>query len=1092
MDSKEDKIFKVKLNPMLIEEICDKLHACSIYQLVYDDGYDLIPYNDLLNSENEEAICTETEAIVIYTHSLSFFCLEMLKYSDKVAALVSRLGFYSLKDSLIAARKDDPETKRILTRKEIVDLINKLKKSYEVTKTDVTLKLNKKLMLYGLRSRGRLDLFCQLHILLNLAKELKLESQISNFLGILENVDSFLGKMLAGSQSEQITDTKFQRLVDYFVQEEEHDLLVMCKELRRLLVLFQYISDKSSIKNLEKLSVMLLGHWNAEVKNEAVILLTMIYDETNWQEKESLTSVIKNINDRLEVVISIEQTEYKENSIFLLKNSPVKRLIKGREKVVEYAVQWLTPEISFPRKNIVELKFTLEEKVKYSGYYDFNIIKIEPNMQKGKIFKTVQCVKSSFYKVDPMYCLEDGFASTPFEAKGRFIILESSVRDLSIHEVFVDVERLEPNKKDEKIEVRGKFEDLTKKIQEYRDNYINCLYIMGALERDNLITRRKNELLRIENPDASPMAVVCRNSISSLLGGDLAFKDLLNEAHKHGVKILLDSLTRISSSRPHRRYRDLFLHCIDDKGKVQIIYGSDGHSVFYEDTACLNYRKLESWDLLVYDLLELSAKYDIDGVHFDNCQSWPQINEVNIDEMMRIDYDEESAYSNEEILSGKIVTQEESGFWTTDLIEEYPNPFLIKITKEVWKKKPNFIFVGESWSNRTKFNNRHVALCKSGILPRLYTLPRAIAQCLGRRIHRNGYIELCQPAHVELISQLLEENYNNLPEGAHLIQSSCGQVWPYPALLYQRGNWCAVDLLFSLIDIPMTFMYEINGSAYRVQITNVYEKKEIPNTKKPLTSSKSSAKLPTITTESTQPKQRLGKLTNSPNKSSKLGSLSTITDFEPGKGKGTEKKSSSKNFKRVGSYRNIKPTAKNLFKDGEPDPFEEAMKSLSILSIGKTQVHVLKEKQAEIMKQVGPEHGFDLTKIYLHYIHRRKLRKEHECFRKGKLVYLKAIDTSDNSSHKHVIAFARETENETGIIVINFSHFISNFKLDFSAILPGEHVKEDPKSICFVQNWLLEDPGDYHFLAEILNENLTKQLNVIRLTIALSITDILF
>jgi hypothetical protein len=74
----------------------------------------------------------------------------------------------------------------------------------------------------------------------------------------------------------------------------------------------------------------------------------------------------------------------------------------------------------------------------------------------------------------------------------------------------------------------------------------------------------------------------------------------------------------------------------------------------------------------------------------------------------------------------------------------------------------------------------------------------------------------------------LEENNQFLPDGAITIQGSCGQVWPYPALLYGRGNWCAIDLLFALPDIPMTFMDEIEGEAYRVKITNVYSSKELP------------------------------------------------------------------------------------------------------------------------------------------------------------------------------------------------------------------------------------------------------------------------
>ena len=97
---------------------------------------------------------------------------------------------------------------------------------------------------------------------------------------------------------------------------------------------------------------------------------------------------------------------------------------------------------------------------------------------------------------------------------------------------------------------------------------------------------------------------------------------------------------------------------------------------------------------------------------------------------------------------------------------------------------------------------------------------------LGKKISRNGYIEKTNPGNVKLLRDWFTQNYAELPDGALLVQSSTGQIWPYPALLYGRGNWCAVDLLFSLPDIPMTFMDEIDGEAYRVQIINVYNSQD--------------------------------------------------------------------------------------------------------------------------------------------------------------------------------------------------------------------------------------------------------------------------
>ena len=267
---------------------------------------------------------------------------------------------------------------------------------------------------------------------------------------------------------------------------------------------------------------------------------------------------------------------------------------------------------------------------------------------------------------------------------------------------------------------------------------------------------------------------------------------------------------------------------MDKKGKVNLCYGTDGISTSYEDTALLNYRKVEAWDLLVDDILNLALKYEIDGVHLDNCQAWPQIMKINLDEMLRHDSDLKPAYSNLEIMDGEIVLRDEDcGYWDSDTSTEYPNPMLIKLTKKIWKYCPKFIIIGECWMT-SKFVNRHINLSKSGVVPRLYTLPRTLSNVFGRKIHKTGHIETCNPIDVSVFKEWIEENNKNLPEGSVFIQSNCGQVWPYPSLLYGRGNWAAVDLLFTLPDVPMTFMGEIDGDSYRVQITNLYVNKGVP------------------------------------------------------------------------------------------------------------------------------------------------------------------------------------------------------------------------------------------------------------------------
>ena len=62
-----------------------------------------------------------------------------------------------------------------------------------------------------------------------------------------------------------------------------------------------------------------------------------------------------------------------------------------------------------------------------------------------------------------------------------------------------------------------------------------------------------------------------------------------------------------------------------------------------------------------------------------------------------------------------------------------------------------FIFIGECWLNE-KFSQRHVSLTKSGVIPRLYTLPMILCEVLGKNIQRDGRIDSASAGSIGSIS----------------------------------------------------------------------------------------------------------------------------------------------------------------------------------------------------------------------------------------------------------------------------------------------------------------------------------------------------
>ena len=91
-----------------------------------------------------------------------------------------------------------------------------------------------------------------------------------------------------------------------------------------------------------------------------------------------------------------------------------------------------------------------------------------------------------------------------------------------------------------------------------------------------------------------------------MLGGEQGFLRVVQKAKTEGLKVIVDCLARISSSRHHRKFKDLLLHYLDNEGRRRICYGTDGQAREYEDTAMLNYRKVEAWDLLIDEVVQFA------------------------------------------------------------------------------------------------------------------------------------------------------------------------------------------------------------------------------------------------------------------------------------------------------------------------------------------------------------------------------------------------------------------------------------------------------------------------------------------------------
>ena len=630
-------------------------------------------------------------------------------------------------------------------------------------------------------SKGQHDLFTKFYIIYLLTKNKSL----------LQITKSFL-KLITNLKFSQFNEEKYLSYVERILKKDiDETNNIIDNDLIEQIKYFIDSNEKTSLFYLEKFLIQLLGHPDKVIRSKATKLLNVFYDGHVLQLSQPFVPVIKYLNEDFEIEINLEENDKYEN-YFLFVSTPVR-------------IFYLKYDNNNSRKSN-NLTVNLG-KFKFCGYYDYVLISKENLKQK-------------------------------LETKGRYIVQNNDIKYLNCHSIFVDVHN---NSLDTsgKIKKQSSYKDVLNSINYFSKIGINCLNLIGVLERDIFLNKAEATI--------SPMAAINRSKICSLLGTEKEFKQIIEEGNKNNIKIFIDMISSVSSSHYHKKYNNLNLSYIDKFGKIQCLYGTEGDSIKYEDNMILNYRDISTWNLLINDISELCEKYNISGIHLNNAQNWPQIYSVDLKEMFRANMEDDQMvrhYSNFEIINGSIVLpNQECGYWNSfnieinktesnendaensNIIENiYPNPLFIKLTKNIWEKYPKFIFIGEFINNSLKYNNREYILGKSGLVPKINLLPEVFTNIYNIATGINNIIPSFKKSSVnDIIKNYYSLLSNNLPLNSYIISASGGTIWPYPSLLYGPGCIPYITALFTLNNIPMTYYNEIYGKSKRYQLCSYYD-----------------------------------------------------------------------------------------------------------------------------------------------------------------------------------------------------------------------------------------------------------------------------
>ena len=364
-------------------------------------------------------------------------------------------------------------------------------------------------------------------------------------------------------------------------------------DLEDVLYYTQFKRDKTALDYIERLLICLLGHKEPSVREQAVIFLNILYDGIDWQLKGAYKGRVSTVGNEFKMEQWLED-ESDVNSIgFLLYAFS----FDGNDE--EPILSWHKPEVYPFKDEEGQVSSHLVASIDLgnfprAGFYDWKFVKFQKGGKVGSLYtgnvkavedRSSDSLSSSFLSLPSMTKSDDSIIAKPIH--GRYIVHPKFTRDLQIHEVYAENPEGVPGPL-----YKGSFAKIKDNLSIYAKEGINCVYLMGALEGDYKIEKDPNTKAEIitKKSGSNPMAITDRTSVSSYLGGSEEFNKLMNVAKDKKVKIVLDYVARISSSRPNKRYRDLLLYSVDSEGRLLPAFGGEGRAVNYEDTIYLNYR----------------------------------------------------------------------------------------------------------------------------------------------------------------------------------------------------------------------------------------------------------------------------------------------------------------------------------------------------------------------------------------------------------------------------------------------------------------------------------------------------------------------
>jgi hypothetical protein len=180
-----------------------------------------------------------------------------------------------------------------------------------------------------LRANGKADLYYHAYFFEQYLEALAQADDVSKddfsaqklpFMKRIRGLSETLGKVIVNIRKEPFTKDTYEKYARTFGLRQTTKKMKLMDNIQRALFVAQLADDTEGLYYIEKLLIQLQGYPEIAVRDQAIVLLNILYDGVDWQISEAFRPVIRSVGQHF--IVNVVATKPKDSQVFLCLSAP--------------------------------------------------------------------------------------------------------------------------------------------------------------------------------------------------------------------------------------------------------------------------------------------------------------------------------------------------------------------------------------------------------------------------------------------------------------------------------------------------------------------------------------------------------------------------------------------------------------------------------------------------------------------------------------------------------------------------------------------------------------------------------------------------